>query len=67
MKSDEPHGLNVKAGFNRLTDNEVCCIDHGSAFCGYVTAAQLTGPELVSSELNLATERGKGITFPQFK
>lgn len=59
--------LNAEAGFNRLADNEVCCIDHGSAFCGYVTAAQLTGPEPVSNELNLATEQtpgAKGLHFP---
>lgn len=53
MKSEEPHGLNVEAGFYRLADNEVCCIDHGSAFCGYVTTAQLTGPEQLVCAVNL--------------
>lgn len=43
----------MKAGFNSLADNEVCCNDHGSAFCGYVTAAQLTGPAQLVCALNL--------------
>lgn len=68
MKSEESHGLNVEAGFNRLADNKVCCTDYGSAFCGYVTAAQLTGPEPVSSEQNWTTEQtpgAKGLHFPR--